>query len=69
MDWPAVAQGLFACMALAISGWVAKSISELNISVKEMRDSMSTLNTSMAVIVARTDNHEDRLSRLEDNRD
>ena len=60
MEWATVAQAAFGFMALAIAGWVARSIDKMRASVEE-------LNIKMAVVISRTDNHEQRLTRLEDN--
>ena len=58
MDWATVAQALFGFMALAIAGWVARSIDKMRASVEE-------LNVKMAVIIERVESHEKRLDRLE----
>ena len=58
MDWQDVAAYIFGFMALAIAGWVARSIDK-------MRSSLEELNVKIAIIIFRTDNHEDRLKRLE----
>lgn len=59
MDWPSVAQGIFYFLALAVSVWVGRSIDE-------MRKSVESLNIKMAVYVERSDNHEKRITKLED---
>lgn len=58
MDWQTVAQGLFGAMALAIAGWIARSIDK-------MKDDLSELNTKIAVIIERVETHEKRIDKLE----
>lgn len=59
MEWQSVAQGLFGFMALAIAGWIAKSIDT-------MKEDLSELNCKIAVIIERIESHDKRISKLED---
>ncbi len=59
MEWQEVASYIFGFMGVAIAGWVARSIDK-------MRDSVEHLNVQIAVVISRTDSHEQRISKLED---
>jgi len=66
MDWNTVAQGLFAFGWGSIAIWVARSIDRLSSAVDEMKDSVSGLNTNVAVVIEKVSNHERRIERLEE---
>lgn len=66
MEWMQIVPYIFGFMAVSILGWFASSIKELNITARGIRDEMSEMNTSLAVIISRVDSHEHRISRLED---
>lgn len=61
MEWQTVAQGLFGFMALAIAGWIAKSIDA-------MKNDLSQLNCKIAVIIERVETHEKRIDKLEEHK-
>lgn len=61
MDWPIILPYLFGFMALAIVGWVAKSIDRMSHSVEE-------LNVKIAVVINQQHDHDRRITRLEDER-
>jgi hypothetical protein len=54
-----ILEGFLGVVGLGIAAWVANSIDK-------MRSSVEELNTKIAVVISRTDNHEQRLNKLED---
>lgn len=59
LDWIPIVPYIFGFMALAIVGWVAKSIDRMSRSVEE-------LNIRIAVIINQIESHDKRITRLED---
>ena len=55
----AILEGMLGVVGVGIAAWVANSIDKMRTSVEE-------LNTKIAVVISRTDNHEERINRLED---
>lgn len=66
MDWLEIVPYIFGFMALAIAGWVAKSIEKMSDAMDELKDSISELNKSMAVVAVQVSEHDRRIARLED---
>jgi len=66
MDWVTIVPYLFGFMALAIAGWVARSIDKLADAVDSMKLSVGSLNLNVAVVIEKVANHEKRIERLED---
>lgn len=65
MEMSDIIKGLMAFMALAISGWVARSIDLMRLSVEELNTKMGILITRVDYQEKRADRHEKRLDRLE----
>ncbi len=59
MDWNQAKDLFMIGLATVASGFIGMEI-------RRLRDSVETLNTNVAVILARMSNHEDRIKRLED---
>jgi methyl-accepting chemotaxis protein len=66
MEWSELVPYVFGFMALAIAGWVARSIEKMSESMDELRDSVSELNKNMAVVAVQVSEHDRRISKLED---
>lgn len=66
MEWSEIVPYLFGFMALAIAGWVASSIRDMSQAIGEMRDSVAELNKNMAVAIFQLNDHDKRLTKLED---
>lgn len=66
MEWAEVVPYVFGFLALAVAGWVAKSIEGMSTSINLMKDSVSELNKNMAVVAVQVSEHDRRISRLED---
>lgn len=66
MEWMQIAPYIFGFMALAIAGWIGKSLGDLGASAKSMEESIGKLNLNVAVIVEKVANHEKRIERLEE---
>lgn len=68
MEWRELVPYIFGFMALSIAGWVAKSINDLNNTVKELIVAMTVQKTTQEAHEKRFEIHETRITRLEDRR-
>ncbi len=59
MEWPEVAAGLFAFGWSCIFIYVARTLNKLT-------DSVTELNVNVAVLLEKTEGHERRISKLEE---
>jgi hypothetical protein len=66
MDWSELVPYVFGFMALAIAGWVARSIEKMSTAMDDLRDSVSELNKNMAVVGVQVGEHDRRITRLEE---
>lgn len=53
-------------LATVILGIIGYTVAELVNVLKSIRDSIAELNTQIAIVIAKTDNHERRIERLEE---
>lgn len=58
---------IFYALGSMVLVWVGYSFGEVKTSLRELTTSVTELNVKMATIIEKTDSHERRISRLEDN--
>lgn len=66
IDWNNFVNWAFFALITIVAIRASKQLDQAVDTAEKLKDSIQELNTNVAIIVQRTDNHEKRLEKLED---